>query len=208
MLDPVASSGLDRGLRQSLRVPVGRGFAGKIAQTRRPMALAEVTDDNVVDPMLLRRYGIRSLLGVPLHAGGDLLGVVYVGSRSARVFTEHDTRALISDAASLATVIESRLRVERHTAALVLQRSLLPTLTARRAGLDIAARYIPAEGDLGGDWYDVSTRTASGRPPRSTYPSVHRCACSPTGSSSGDRLPSPPPTSQALDSRGFRPRCD
>jgi stage II sporulation SpoE-like protein len=55
----------------------------------------------------------------------------------------------------LASIIQSRLRVERHTAALVLKRSLLPTLVSRREGLDIPARYIPAEGDLGGDWYDV-----------------------------------------------------
>jgi phosphoserine phosphatase RsbU/P len=44
---------------------------------------------------------------------------------------------------------------EEHIAALALQRSLLPDTTPSIDGLDIAARYVPADGDLGGDWYDV-----------------------------------------------------
>jgi serine phosphatase RsbU (regulator of sigma subunit) len=40
-------------------------------------------------------------------------------------------------------------------AALVLQRSLAPALPSAIPGLDVGARYVPAEGDLGGDWYDL-----------------------------------------------------
>ena len=40
-------------------------------------------------------------------------------------------------------------------AALALQRSLLPGAPPLIDGLEIAVRYLPADGDLGGDWYDI-----------------------------------------------------
>jgi sigma-B regulation protein RsbU (phosphoserine phosphatase) len=40
-------------------------------------------------------------------------------------------------------------------AAAALQRSLMPDRLPELPGLQLAARYVPADGDLGGDWYDV-----------------------------------------------------
>lgn len=40
-------------------------------------------------------------------------------------------------------------------AAAALQRSLMPDGLPQIPGLQLAAHYVPAEGDLGGDWYDV-----------------------------------------------------
>jgi serine phosphatase RsbU (regulator of sigma subunit) len=152
MLIPVASSGLDT--PAGFRVPIGAGFAGRVAATGRPLMLAEVTADNVLDPAVHRR-GIRSLLGVPVSGRSGLLGVMHVGSIAARTFSEADTRQLRQAASRLADDVSRRRASEEHIAALVLQRSLLPTRSPRIAGLDLAARYIPADGDLGGDWYDV-----------------------------------------------------
>jgi serine phosphatase RsbU (regulator of sigma subunit) len=46
---------------------------------------------------------------------------------------------------------------DAHLAALALQRSLLPAAPPSIEGLDVAVRYLPADGDLGGDWYDIFT---------------------------------------------------
>ena len=46
-------------------------------------------------------------------------------------------------------------RADRNLAAAALQRSLMPDGLPVIDGLELAARYVPAEGDLGGDWYDV-----------------------------------------------------
>jgi anti-sigma regulatory factor (Ser/Thr protein kinase) len=52
-------------------------------------------------------------------------------------------------------------RLDR-VAAEELQRALLPAVLPALATLDVAARYVPARGQVGGDWYDV-LRLADGR---------------------------------------------
>lgn len=153
-LDPYASVGLDRTRRLAARVPLGHGFAGRIALTRSPLFLREVTADNVLNPVL-RAHGVRSVLGVPLVDGDDLLGVLHVGSKTPRDFTSQDESRLTEFARQLAAVVSAQSKDAEHSAAMVLQRSLLPALPGAIDGLDAAVRYLPAEGDLGGDWYDV-----------------------------------------------------
>ncbi|KQY55672.1 hypothetical protein ASD11_14245 [Aeromicrobium sp. Root495] len=154
VLEPFGSSGLDVTLRTGARVPVGQGFAGAIAATGEPLILDEIRDDNVINPML-RRRGIQSLLGVPLMRAGSVFGVLHVGSRFRRKFTADDAGHLTSLAEELASWFAEQSLAEHQTAALVLQRSLIPTIPQFFDGLDMAGRYVPAEGDLGGDWYDV-----------------------------------------------------
>lgn len=152
-LDPYASVGLDRTPRLASRVPLGQGFAGRIALTRAPLSL-QVTPDNVLNPVL-KAHGVHSVLGVPLLDGDNLLGVVHVGSKVPRDFTRFDESRLTECARRLAAVVLAQTRDAQHSAAMVLQRSLLPALPSAIEGLDAAVRYLPAEGDLGGDWYDV-----------------------------------------------------
>src|SRR5437868_4239997 len=54
MLVPVADLGLDRPAHAGFRVPVGAGFAGRVAATRRPVILADVSPASVLNPALHR----------------------------------------------------------------------------------------------------------------------------------------------------------
>jgi serine phosphatase RsbU (regulator of sigma subunit) len=153
-LVPVAVSGLDSPAHSGFRVPVGAGFAGKVAATDGPLILTDVSPETVLNPAIHRR-GIRSLLGVPVPGRPRVLGVVHVGSITPREFTVDDVSLLEGLADQLAVEVLLRRANEEHIAALALQRSLLPDITPHVDGLDIAARYVPADGDLGGDWYDV-----------------------------------------------------
>lgn len=153
-LVPVAWSGLGVRGRASMRIRVGQGFAGTIARTREPLVLSRVTPENVVNPMLLNR-GVASLAGAPLVLEGRLLGVVHVGSLTPRTFTSEDVQLLLRAADRLAAAVRDGRTTDEHTAALVLQRSLLPSVLPHVDGLEFAGRYIPADGDFGGDWYDV-----------------------------------------------------
>ncbi|GAY08017.1 SpoIIE family protein phosphatase [Pseudonocardia sp. N23] len=162
LLDPsgaylvaTATLGLEEETRQGVRIPVGRGFAGRIAQERSPVTIDEVDHGNVLNP-ILREKGIRSLLGVPLCVGEDLIGVLHVGTLAPRVFTDDDAELLQLAADRIAPATRARMTVAEKTAASALQRSLLPGLLPDIPGLEFAARYVPGGGgDVGGDWYDV-----------------------------------------------------
>ncbi|GGN30503.1 putative methionine-R-sulfoxide reductase with GAF domain [Actinoplanes campanulatus] len=150
-----AAKGLEEEVRAGFRVAVGRGFAGRVAETRRPVRITDVTPDEVVNPFLLEK-GVRSLLGVPVLAGRDLLGVLHIGSLTRREFGDDDVKLLelVADRAAVAGRIRSA-KLDR-AAALALQRSLLPTRLPRVPGVELAARYIPGHATgIGGDWYDV-----------------------------------------------------
>ncbi|MFC0527410.1 PP2C family protein-serine/threonine phosphatase [Phytohabitans kaempferiae] len=150
-----AAKGLEREVREGFRISVGRGFAGRVAAEKRPVVIPDVRPGDVANPLLLEA-GIRSLLGVPMFAAGEVIGVLHVGCRSPRQFTPDDIRLLriAADRASAATRVRAS-GIDR-TAALALQRSLLPTRLPEEPGLDSAARYVPGhDAGVGGDWYDV-----------------------------------------------------
>src|SRR5262249_61886162 len=56
-----------------------------------------------------------------------------------------------------ATAVASLMTQEDRIAAEALQRSLLPSALPAAEGAELAARYVPGEGKVGGDWYDVFT---------------------------------------------------
>ena len=161
LLDPsrqtliaTAARGLEEEVRQGVRVPLSKGFAGRIAAERRPIALDEVDTKSVVNPILWRR-GIRALLGAPLVVEGRVIGVIHVGSLQPRTFTDDDIEMLQVAADRIALALSARLEDEVRSAASTLQRSLLPPVLPSIPGFDLAARYSPGDGDVGGDWYDV-----------------------------------------------------
>jgi phosphoserine phosphatase RsbU/P len=150
-----AASGLEEEVYQQVRIPWGKGFAGRIAAENRPVVLDEVDASNVVNPILLDK-GIRSLLGVPLTAEGKLVGVLHVGTLTPRRFTLDDVELLRMIADKIALAALARLSSGERAAARALQRSLLPSQFPDLDHAVIAARYLPSSlQELGGDWYDV-----------------------------------------------------
>ena len=154
VLEPAASAGLGRRWRGAPHVRLGTGFAGRVAAERRPVVLDEVNEDNVINP-ILREAGLKRLLGVPVFGKEGLLGVLHVGVSGARAFADVDTERLSGVAAEIGERLSELTADDAHLAALALQRSLLPAAPPLIDGLDIAVRYLPADGDLGGDWYDI-----------------------------------------------------
>ena len=151
-----AAAGLEEEVRQGVRIPVGRGFAGRIAAEHRPVVLDHVDHSTVLNPILLEK-GIRALMGVPLITGGKVIGVLHVGSLTERVFTRADVELLELAADRVAAVIASLMAQENRVAAEALQRSLLPGPLPLDGEAELAVRYVPGQGRVGGDWYDVFT---------------------------------------------------
>ncbi|MEU8911163.1 SpoIIE family protein phosphatase [Streptomyces mirabilis] len=114
------------------------------------------------DPMRaqkVRDSGIHSLMVVPIRARRCVLGLAVFGrSEEPTPFQEDDLLLAEELVTRAALSLDNALQYARQrTAALTLQRDLLPHHVGGGAALDVASRYVPADMDhgVGGDWFDV-----------------------------------------------------
>src|SRR4051812_45776215 len=151
-----AAKGIEEEVEQGVRIPLGRGFAGRIAAERRAVVVPDVDHADILNP-ILREKGIRSLLGVPLLVEGNVTGVLHVGTLTPRDFTDNDRDLLQLAADRAATAIEHARLYHQRRVVEALHRSIIPERLPEVPGLDVAARYRPAavRGSIGGDWYDI-----------------------------------------------------
>lgn len=148
-----ASRGADGIASETLAA--GEGFAGAVIRERRALVL----DDSVAIEATAEREhaaGLRSLLGVPLIVDDEPVGALCAGSRSPEGFSD-DAGALLRLAADRAAIAiqHGRLYERERRIAETLQRSLLPDVLPTGGSVEVAARYLPASGEVGGDWYDA-----------------------------------------------------
>jgi signal transduction histidine kinase len=99
-----AALGIEEEVEQGVRIPLGRGFAGRVAATAQPVILDDVDHAEIMNP-ILREKGIKSMLGVPLIVGGDVIGVLHVGTLTPRKFDQDDVEllSLVGERVALAT---------------------------------------------------------------------------------------------------------
>jgi len=139
------------------RVPADAGIAGRVLATGRPVLLNDPPASELADPSILDA-GISSMLGVPLVAHEQVIGVIEVGVRAPRKLGPEDVDLLRLTADRVALAIEHvRAYGREHHIADTLQRSLLPQTLPSLPGIALAGRYLPAasEAEVGGDWYDA-----------------------------------------------------
>jgi len=137
--------------------------------TRRPVLIADPeelrkqfdTDSGDLDPgseggRVLDTGDEQAWVGLPLLAAGMPLGALRFSFRQPRQITEEERVFLEALAGQCALAVERAVMYEKeHTAAVTLQRSLLPDKLPSVPGLMLAARYLPRTTAVGGDWYDV-----------------------------------------------------
>jgi phosphoserine phosphatase RsbU/P len=151
-----AACGIEEEVRQGVRVPVGVGFAGRIARSKEPVLLDRVDSTTVANPILWEK-GIRTMLGVPLLIGDEVIGVLHVGRLEDRPFKEPDAELLQVVAERVAGAVQARQLAVERAATDLLERSLLPGRLPECVGLEFATRYLTPDEPLGGDWYDAFT---------------------------------------------------
>lgn len=114
---------------QQLRLGMGEGLGGLVAQTARPY----VTDDYFKDDRFqhtlaidsgVRDEGLVAILGVPLMLGHHVIGVLFAADRRARVFEREQIALLGSFAALAAAAIDTaNLLTETRSALAGLERA-------------------------------------------------------------------------------------
>jgi PAS domain S-box-containing protein len=98
----------------------------------------------------------QAWVGLPLLAAGMPLGALRFSFGKPRTILEEERVFLEALAGQCALAVERAEMYEKeHTAAVTLQRSLLPGELPNVPGLALDARYLPRSTDVGGDWYDV-----------------------------------------------------
>jgi K+-sensing histidine kinase KdpD len=108
-----AALGIEEEVERGIRIPLGRGFAGRVAAERRSIVLENMEDADIVNP-ILREKGIRSVCGAPLLVQGEAIGVLHVGSLHTRAFTQDEVELLELVAGRVALAIE-RARLHEET---------------------------------------------------------------------------------------------
>ena len=136
------------------RVPVGRGLAGRVAELGRAIGLDDVAVGDLVNPALLT-LGVHSVLAAPVWNRGRLAGVLKVATLEPRHFGPTDLTLTAELADDVNAALQSYCAADERAAAAALQRSLVPTSLPVIDGLDLAGRYVPGQGGVSGDWYDV-----------------------------------------------------
>ncbi len=152
-----ATYGLSAGLAPDFYGSIATSLAGRMAFSRRPVSL-ERADADATLQSLLTGCGVQSLLGLALTLDRQLLGVLYIGTRDRKPFSDDDAALLqlVGDRVALAVDRARLFEQERHIAE-TLQRSLLPEQLPRIPGMDVSVRYLPAGAgmEVGGDWFDM-----------------------------------------------------
>ncbi|NIN66782.1 MAG: GAF domain-containing protein [Anaerolineae bacterium] len=98
-----------------MRLQVGQGIAGRVAQTRQPLLIPDVGNDSAhrraID--ISPDFVTNSVLCVPMIARGEIIGVIEVINRLEGTFTEGD-QSLLSSIAGYAAVAIDNARLFRE----------------------------------------------------------------------------------------------
>jgi HD-GYP domain-containing protein (c-di-GMP phosphodiesterase class II) len=109
-------SKLAQGAKSEIRVPMGTGIAGKVAQTGQPINITDAYADERFSRSfdLTNGYRTRSILCVPMrHASGEVTGVIQaLNKTTGRPFDQEDEELLLALAGQAAAAIQNALLLE------------------------------------------------------------------------------------------------
>ncbi|HEY6494478.1 MAG TPA: SpoIIE family protein phosphatase [Trebonia sp.] len=156
-LAPTGPDGI--GARLTLDTP---SVMTRAIATRRPVLIADPEElrsqfDSAPNAGQVMNTGDeQAWVGLPLLAAGMPLGALRFSFGRPRTILEEERVFLEALAGQCALAVERAEMYEKeHTAAVTLQRSLLPGELPSVSGLALDARYLPKATNVGGDWYDV-----------------------------------------------------
>ncbi|WP_370378282.1 helix-turn-helix domain-containing protein [Catenulispora sp. GAS73] len=153
---------------QSLRLPMGAGLGGLVAQTAKPYVTSDYPRDsrfrhtNEIDEGV-GEEGLTAILGVPLVLGSRVIGVLFAANRSARPFARHEITLLSSLAAHAAVAIDNARLLQATRDALSELRSANELVRAHSESVERAAAVHDKLADLvlrGGDVEGIAAAVA------------------------------------------------
>jgi len=153
-------------LSSEIRLPIGKGLAGTVAETGQPVILHDAYDDPRFDRTSDQRtgYRTRSMLCVPIKNRGErVVGVLQLLNKTNGAFGARDLDFLsgISDHMAIAMenatlhleLLEKQRMEQELSLGREIQSRLFPTPPCDLASTELAAFSLPCY-EVGGDYYD------------------------------------------------------
>jgi signal transduction histidine kinase len=122
--------GLSAKYVEQVKLSVGEGVAGRVAQTGEPFVLEDISrDPRAAYPDLVSTEGLKGFISVPLKAKDRVVGVMNIASHTPGQFSAEDMYLLNSIGCQLGTAIEQarlyqRLELGRERYQTLLQHAL------------------------------------------------------------------------------------
>jgi signal transduction histidine kinase len=148
--------GLEEELIGDFSLAIGEGFAGTVAQSRKPVLLHSAASDLLVKNPTIHAKGLKALYGVPLlHETSGVLGVAHMGSLTAHDFSEDDKNLFVSMVSTAALAIEYHLAKKATEEAVhsrdeileVVAHDLRNPLSTVATSVELARRGLPRQGN-------------------------------------------------------------
>lgn len=149
-----------------IRLPLGAGIAGTVAQTLRPINIPDAYADERFDRTWDQATGFRtrSILCMPmLNHEGKLIGVIQVLNKRTGPFTAYDEQLLGAFSTHAAIALDSARLIQHYVEkqklkqaleiARRVQQGLFPEEDPRVPGYEVTGRSWPCD-ETGGDYYD------------------------------------------------------
>ncbi|MFJ2861609.1 helix-turn-helix domain-containing protein [Kitasatospora sp. NPDC087314] len=156
-------------LFQTLRLSLGDGLGGLVAQTARPYATPDYRTDErfhhtgTIDAGVLDE-GLVAIIGVPLLLGGEVIGVLFAADRSPRAFSPDEVALLCTLAAHAAIALDTAKALADTRAALAELNSANELVRAHSAAVQRAEQAHDRLTDLvlrGAEVPDVAAAVAA-----------------------------------------------
>ncbi|MFJ1936513.1 helix-turn-helix domain-containing protein [Kitasatospora sp. NPDC088160] len=156
-------------LFQTLRLSLGHGLGGLVAQTARPYATPDYRTDErfhhtgTIDAGVLDE-GLVAIIGVPLLLGGEVIGVLFAADRSPRAFSPDEVALLCTLAAHAAIALDTAKSLADTQAALAELNSANELVRAHSAAVQRAEQAHDRLTDLvlrGAEVPDVAAAVAA-----------------------------------------------
>ncbi len=152
--------------KQEIRLPIGKGIAGHVAQSGEVVLIPDAYADPRFNPEVDKRtgYRTRNILCLPIrNKAGKIIAALQLLNKQHGPFVEEDAEFLLTLSGHMALALENaqlhqqlidKERMEKELAlARGIQRSLLPETAPLVEGFDIAILNEPCYA-VGGDYYD------------------------------------------------------
>ncbi|MGA8847859.1 MAG: GAF domain-containing protein [Nocardioides sp.] len=129
---------------QQVRLAMGKGLGGQVAQSAMPYSTASYFEDDRFEhtPAIdgaVAEEGLVAILGVPLQLGTNVIGVLYAANRSERPFSRSEVALLGSLAAHAAAAIDKARLLDETREALAELRNVNLLLQDRTQSVERAS---------------------------------------------------------------------